>query len=174
MGPSERWFKIGLDVIMTGAFLAILRQYLLLLPALILSFLAAHTLNFLFNGQLWGVLKQYNLVHTTPQAFMEYRLGLSRRGRKEPSVRHLYAYGSLARQEWAPASDLDVRLVRQPGFSNGLRACWFVLIERSRALIARFPLDIYVVDRISGLNKLRPDEQAVDLLIPELIEQTTL
>jgi hypothetical protein len=174
MDPTERWFKIGLDCILTGLFLLLLRQRLALAPALLLSFLAAHTLNFLFNGQLWGVLKQYNLVHTTPQTFEEYCASLSRRARCEPSIYHLYAYGSLSRHEWTSSSDLDVRLVRRPGFRNGLRACWFVLRERSRALIAIFPLDIYIIDRNSGLGKLCSDERAVDLLQPEWIEQITL
>lgn len=174
MDPTERWFKIGLDGIMTGAFMLILGPYLLLAPALILSFLAAHTLNFLLNGQLWGALKQYGLVHIPPETYKRYVLGLSQRGCEECSIQHLYVYGSLARQEWTPASDLDVRLVRYPGLSNGLRACWFVLKERSRALFVRFPMDIYVVDRMSGLEKLRSCERALDLLNPELIVEFTL
>jgi predicted nucleotidyltransferase len=169
MAPTERWFKIGLDIGLTLVFLLPLRQRLALAPALMFSFLAAHTLNFLFNGQLWGVLKQYDWVHTTPQAFEDYCAGLSQRGRREPSIRHLYAYGSLSRQEWTPSSDLDVRLVRYPGFSNGLRACWFVLRERSRALVAKFPLDIYVVDRLSDLQKLSPSEPPVDILTADIM-----
>lgn len=161
MDPTERWFKISLDYLMAGAIAMVLRLFLAPLAALAVAIALAHTINFLLNGQLWGVLKHYGLVYTTPQAFEQYLSGLSLRALKEPSIQNLYVYGSLARQEWSPLSDLDVRLVRHPGVLNGLRACWFVLKERSRALLARFPIDIYVMDQASSLNKLRPDEPAV-------------
>jgi predicted nucleotidyltransferase len=161
MDPTERWFKISLDYLMAGAIAVVLRLFLAPLAALAVAIALAHTINFLLNGQLWGVLKHYGLVYTTPQAFEQYLSGLSLRALKEPSIQNLYVYGSLARQEWSPLSDLDVRLVQHPGVLNGLRACWFVLKERSRALLARFPIDIYVMDQASSLNKLRPDEPAV-------------
>lgn len=169
MDPTERWFKLGLDAVLTALLAPLLGLFLRPVPALLLSFLVAHTLNFLFNGQLWGALKQYGLVYTSPQALERYLSGLRRRALREPSIRHLYVYGSLAREEWSPFSDLDARLVRRPGFFNGLSACWFVLKERSRALFARFPLDLYVVDRVGNLKKLRPDETVLDLLDTELI-----
>lgn len=169
MDPAERWFKLALDALLTALLAPLLGLFLRPVPALLLSFLAAHTLNFLFNGQLWGALKQYGLVYTSPQIFEGYLSGLRRRASREPSIRHLYVYGSLAREEWSPFSDLDARLVRRPGFFNGLSACWFVLKERSRALFARFPLDLYVIDRVGNLKKLRPDETAVDIMEMELI-----
>ncbi len=164
MDNTERLFKLGLDAVLTAGIAYLLKTWMPWRVALPAAFIMAHTLNFLFNGHLWGILKHYGMVQTTREAFERYVHGLSRRARREQSIQHLYVYGSLARQEWSPSSDLDARLVLRPGLANGLRACWFVLCERSRALIARFPLDLYVIDRSDALHKLRSDEQAFDLI----------
>lgn len=121
MDNTERLFKLSLDVILTAGIAFILKTWLPWQIALLTGFMIAHTLNFLFNGHLWGVLKHYGRVHTAREAFDGYVQGLSRRARQERSILHLYAYGSLARQEWSPSSDLDARLVRKPGLTNGLR-----------------------------------------------------
>jgi hypothetical protein len=39
-----------------------------------------------------------------------------------------------------------VRFIRYPGVWNGLRACWFTLGERTRALFSGLALDAYVLD----------------------------
>jgi predicted nucleotidyltransferase len=67
-------------------------------------------------------------------------------------------YGSLTRGELRPTSDLDVRLIRRPGLVNGLRACWFVLRERTRAHLTGFPIDFLVLDSPRLLKRMRPDE----------------
>jgi len=73
-------------------------------------------------------------------------------------MQYVAVYGSYVRGEWKPSSDLDVRLVRRAGFVSGLRACWFLLRERTRAFWMRFPLDIYVADGFASLERLRLDE----------------
>jgi hypothetical protein len=155
MDPTERWFKIGLDILMTVVFVAIISLALPFVPTLFISFLIAHTLNFLFNGQLWGVLKQYGLVTTPFDEFCAYVEKMAARAEREPSISSFITYGSLSRSEWSPYSDLDARILRRPGFMNGVQACWFLLQERSRALLARFPIDVYVIDHSSSLKKLR-------------------
>ncbi len=174
MDNTERLFKLGLDVVLTAGIAYLLKPWMPWRAALLAAFIIAHTLNFLFNGHLWGLLKNYGLVQTTREAFERYVHGLSWRARQERSIQHLYVYGSLARQEWSASSDLDARLVRRPGFVYALRACWFVLCERSRALVARFPLDLYVIDRTNNLHNLRSDEKAVDLIGPSTFMRVIL
>lgn len=68
--------------------------------------------------------------------------------------------GSRERQAWKLGSDLDARLIRHAAFINGVRAVWFLLRERSRALIHWFPLDMYLFDSEASLKtKLRIDEK---------------
>jgi predicted nucleotidyltransferase len=128
------------------------------------AFLVAHSTNFFFNGQLWGVLKCYDLVRWERPRFEAYVAGMAERARGEPAIQALIAYGSLARAEWNPASDLDARIIRAPGWLNGLRACLFLMGERTRALAARFPLDVYVIDSLDTLGRLRRDEIGIDLI----------
>jgi hypothetical protein len=163
MDPTERRFKLLLDVTLAAVGAALLSHWCSWPIAWALAFLAAHTLNFLFNGHLWGVLKHYGLVSVSYEAFSSYAQGFGARAGRESSIRRMAVYGSLARQCWSPSSDLDVRLVRKPGLINGGRACWFVLRERSRALIARFPLDVYVLDDDTSLRKLSTEEEPIDI-----------
>lgn len=158
MDPTERWFKLLLDLVLTiinGAILSVGLPWQLAWPT---AFLVAHTVNFLLNGQLWVLLKHYGLVNYTYEAFESYARSLGRRAQREPAIRYVAIYGSLSRQQWSPSSDLDARIVRYPGFVSGLRTCWFLLRERSRALIAGFPLDAYITDNEMSLRKLNPEE----------------
>jgi thymidylate kinase len=163
MDPTERRFKLCLDILITAVLGILLNIWLPTLAAWITAFLVAHTLNFLFNGQLWGILKHYGFVRQTHEQFTRYVQDLDQRAKCEPSIKYIVAYGSLSRQEWLASSDLDARIVRYPGLINGLRASWFLLCERSRALIKRFPLDVYIVDSEDSLKHLRSDENAVPL-----------
>jgi predicted nucleotidyltransferase len=158
MDATERWFKLALDGLLTVLAAIPLRIWFRSDMAWLAAFILAHTLNFLFNGQLWGVLKHYGLVRLSRPVFESHLCQLSRRTRNEPSIRWAGVYGSLARGGWSPTSDLDVRLVRKPGVANALRACVFVLAERSRALLHRFPLDIYVLGDPGQLAAMRGDE----------------
>jgi len=161
MDPTERWFKIGLDVVLGVAGSALLCIWLPWPVAWVVAFLAAHTLNFLCNGHLWGVLKHYGMVSNTYEAFHGYTRSFGARTQREPALQQVAIYGGLARQQWSPSSDLDVRIVRRPGLVNGLRACWFALRERSRAALARFPLDLYVLDNDTSLQKLNAEEKPI-------------
>jgi predicted nucleotidyltransferase len=164
MDRTERWFKLGLDAILTVIGFWILNPWASTGMSLIFAFLVSHTLNFLLNGQLWGMLKGYGLVEIDPAAFELYTNGIAARARKEPAVKRLLVYGSLVRGEQSKASDLDARIIRKPGILNGFKACWFLMRERTRATFAKFPLDMYVLDSEASLAKLRKDEEAVDLL----------
>ena len=128
-----------------------------------LALLLAHTLNFLFNGHVWGVLKHYGMVKLTREQFKSYVQQLDVRARREGSIRYVAVVGSLSEQQWKPSSDLDARAVRRPGFTNGLRACWFALCERSRALCTKFPLDLYIADSEASLEKLGSKDDTVPL-----------
>lgn len=157
MDAAERRFKLLLDVLLT-----VLMAIPLLLcfrgrTAWAAAFLLAHTLNFLLNGQLWGVLKHYGIGRLSRAGFHSYLCRLACRIGNEPSILWAGVYGSLVRGNWSSTSDLDIRLVRKPGVINALRACLFVLSERSRALIRRCPLDIYVLDDLGQLAAMRED-----------------
>jgi len=159
MDVTERRFKLVLDAIGTIAAWLLLRLVLPWQVAVPVAFLLAHTANLLANGHLWGVLKHYGFVSNSYEAFERYSQQLAMRVQVEESIVYGAIYGSRVRSEWKPSSDLDVRLVRRPGFVAGVKACWFVLKERSRATWYRFPLDLYVLDSHAPLAHMRADER---------------
>jgi thymidylate kinase len=163
MDPSERWFKLGLDFILTALGTLLLKTWLTWPVAVGVSFFAAHTLNFFLNGQLFALLKNYGGVSHTYEQFMAYTDALAQRAKKETSIQKIVMYGSISRQSWSHSSDLDARILRKPGVKNGIRAAWFLLKERTRALFSRFPLDMYVLDSERSLkdSRLKADEQPV-------------
>ena len=158
MDPTERWFKIMLDLILTGLFYLLTFFWFPWAFALLIAFLFANTFNFLFNGHLWGILKNYGFVDKDYDVYMYYVQALMKRVENCSSIKQIYTVGSLSRQEWVPHSDFDARLLRHPGLINGIGACWFLMQERTRALFTKFPLDLYIIDSPRSLDKLRQDE----------------
>ena len=160
MDRTELLFKIGVEVTLIGLALPlfVLAGGFPFAWSAVIAFLVAHTLNFLFNGQVWVVLKHFGMVRHNWAEFQDYLCQLAGRIRAEHSLEYAATYGSLVRGEWHPTSDLDVRLVRRPGMVSGLRTCWFVLRERTRAFVSRFPLDMFVLDGPERLVEMRDDE----------------
>jgi L-malate glycosyltransferase len=169
MDRTELAFKLGLDLLGTLIFTPFLKTFYSTPASLLLGFVLTHTINFLFNGQIWGALKFYGFVKNSQEKFERYTLDFANRVRENSSLKKALVFGSLSRHEWHETSDLDIRLLRKPGVINGLHACRFLLTERTRALFARFPIDAYVIDDLSSLSKLRSDEKGIDLLTSEVI-----
>jgi thymidylate kinase/predicted nucleotidyltransferase len=158
MDPTERRIKLGIDLLLSLLFGSLLKRRLRIVPAFGLGLIAAHTLNFIFNGQIFGVLKHFGGVRHTWDEFNGEVERMRRKAAEEPDIVYAAAFGSLARSEWSPTSDLDVRLVRAPGLRSALRVGWFAIRERARANFIRFPLDLYVLDRYESLERMSEKE----------------
>jgi hypothetical protein len=154
MDPTERWFKLALEFLVLLPVAWIVNSWVPWWLAIVLGFLVAHTLNFVLNGQIYSVLKTFGGVRHTPLEFEREVERLRTCVADEPDILFAGAYGSLARKEWSPTSDLDVRLVRAPGFRSAIRVCWLAMRERTRAFWRRFPLDIFVLDGYTSLDKM--------------------
>jgi hypothetical protein len=66
-----------------------------------------------------------------------------------------------------------VRFIRHPGVWNGLRACWFTLSERTRALFSGVALDAYVLDSevaLAGAGFSRKHDRHVNQITDEKIQ----
>ena len=81
-------------------------------------------------------------------------------------------FGSLSREHFSSSSDLDVRVISKEGFFNCYISCFWVFLERFRALLNKYPLDVYVVTKRKGLEKLRTDEIPIVLFDKERFIQT--
>ncbi|WP_048055124.1 hypothetical protein [Thermococcus onnurineus] len=157
MDKTEKMFKILFDLILMAVFWPIISIKFYPAISLVFAFILAHTFNWLFNSNLFGLFKTFGNIRTPKEKFEEYIKKLQQKLENEPSIVWAGVYGSLVRGEFKETSDLDVRLIRKPGFINGVRACIFVMKERTWATFNRFPLDIYVFDNFKSLFKLKEE-----------------
>jgi len=158
MDRTERFFKIAMDAFLTILFSLILTQRYSFILSISLGWILAHTINFLSNGHIFAVLKCFGLIKHQKDVMEKYLISMRFRIQAEPSLRWAAVYGSLSRGEMKETSDLDVRVIRNPGIINGLRACYFVMSERTRAHLKQFPLDILLLDGPRLLSSIRHDE----------------
>ncbi len=129
------------------------------------SLFLAHTLNWILNGNWWaGMLFAFpHLRNRGDRATCAYLNGMADRLRRDRAISGAMVFGSVARGKWHERSDVDVRLLRRPGVWNGVTGVLVLLRERWIALWSRQPLDIYLVDGIPFLKRMRADEPPVFL-----------
>lgn len=167
---TERLFKLFIDVILIVPISYLLAASLSvpLFLSVSVAFIVGHTLNYLFNGQFFVASKNIGLKKTSTERFKRYARDLKKRIASEDSILAAAMFGSISRNELKMTSDLDVRIVRRGGLANGLKASVFLLKERSRAFIFRFPLDIYVADSLVWFRKkISPKEPPIILHDPD-------
>lgn len=145
MHRTERMVKLGLELVLTVGLGLGLTAIISHASGWFLAWGIAHTINVCCNGHVWGVLKHFYPTGQTAQSFERYREQLMHRITQASSIATSEVIGSAA-HTWTPYADLDIRLIRHAGLLNGIRAGWFGIQERSRAFIARFPLDLYILD----------------------------
>lgn len=153
MDRTEKSFKILVELILfLPSFLILNYLFKNILLSIFLAFIIAHTLNWIFNGQIGVLLKNLNILSTDKEKFFDYMDNIKEEVVNEESIMAAAAFGSLSRKELKKTSDLDIRIIRKPGHINGLKSCFFVLKERSKASFNKFPLDIYVLDTYEMIN----------------------
>jgi hypothetical protein len=169
---TEKAFRIALDLAFAIPLYLLLSNFIASGWSFSLALVTAHTFNWAFNGQFFAM---YRFVNTDPAAFekntfeknLEYLKEVKSRIEVEKSILCADLSGSMVREKFNKRSDVDVRIVRKEGFINGVRACLFGFLERSRALLQRIPLDLYVSDSMDHLSKRKADEVPVVLHDPE-------
>jgi predicted nucleotidyltransferase len=129
------------------------------------SLLITHTLNWVFNGNWWaGMLFAFpHLRNPGDRASCIYLNRMADRLRNDPAISGVLIFGSVARGQWHERSDLDMRLLRRPGIRNGIAGVLVLARERGIAFWTRQPLDIYLVDDVAFLRRMREDEPPVFL-----------
>lgn len=111
---------------------------------------AAHTASMIFNGHIFALFKHdlyWFGFYKRWDDFADYVEAMRERLRCRPcpSLKRAAIFGSITRGNFSNISDLDVRFVAGEGLLDGLAVAQRVFEERLRALIAGFPLDLYMV-----------------------------
>lgn len=164
LDKTERFYRIIWEMIpMTAALFLLSFLSIPIWGRVIISFLIAHTLNWMFNDNLWTCIQFTlpNLLNPGNDKTKDYLMKMQSRMKKRSSVGGCMIYGSMSRGVWKEKSDLDVRILRKPGIINGFLgylACW---AERLIAVFSKQPLDIYMADSPEFLKKMRFDEYPI-------------
>ena len=127
---------------------------------IVLSFLLAHTLNWVLNDNMWTCIQFTlpNLLNPGNEKTKLYLVEMQKRMQNNKAVGGCMIYGSMSRGVWKNKSDLDIRILRKPGILNGFKGYWACWVERLIAVRNKQPLDIYLADSIDFLKKMRDDE----------------
>jgi len=149
MNWVERLHRWGLELLIFLAIYALIGGLAAGNGRLAAALLAAHTLNAIINGHLFAMLTHdlfWFSRYRNRADFLRYMETM--RGRLQaqapPYVSGGVFFGSIARGVFRTSSDLDIRFIPADGLWNALRAAHLVFGERFRALLAGFPIDIYM------------------------------
>lgn len=133
---------------------------------LMLSVLIVHTWNWITNGLFWSVIifSFPNLRNPGARNTVDYLNNMRERLIKRKCISGIAVYGSVTRGAWHDRSDIDIRLLRQPGISALCCAAWITMQERFSAFVHKQPMDMFLADDIDFLGKMRSDEIPLLLL----------
>ena len=113
----------------------------------IISLFIAHTFNWFINGNITILLiHRLLLVKFSKQDLFIYMEKLNEKTKKENWILYAASFGSICRGDLKDSSDIDISIVRKPGFKNALKSIWFALKEKKVADFKGIPLEIYISD----------------------------
>jgi len=164
METGERYLKIACTLIpsLVIIFIIIKIRGRIILSEAIISCMVGHTLNWIFNGHLFVLLRYFPIKGRMTLEKMELFIhDLHRRSEGADFLQAILIFGSFSRGEIGSTSDLDVRVMRQKGIWKAFKAYGFAIELRFMALIKGFPLDIYAFGDVNYLGRLREDEHPV-------------
>jgi len=164
---TERTFKLVFEGVVFALIYRLLARYTVGRKRIVLAAVTAHTVSWSLNGDVHVLRKSIGLEPdvSVPKK-LSYLEAVCSRAAREPSIQAVGIVGSAARGEMTTTSDIDLRIVRQPGYSAAIGAPLFLLRERTRALFSGMPLDCYLYDSIDTFRKDGERPVIVNLDVP--------
>lgn len=174
MEAGERYLKLFFSLIVSLIIISIIMKIKgrIVYSEVIISFVVVHTLNWIFNGQLFVLMRYLPLKNDmTVDKMKSFIADIYGRTHRADYVQAVLIFGSLSRGEITSISDLDVRIIRQKGIWKTLKAYILSIRLRLLAFKKRFPLDIYTFGDISYLKRLREDEPPIIIIDNGFVEK---
>lgn len=136
-------------------------MYLILFPffheltiLLIVSFFLGHTINWLVNENIFSIIiHRLLLKKITKEDFFKYIQLFQKRINNKKCILYSAAFGSMARGELKPTSDIDISIVRKPGILNAINSLFIILYEKKIADFYGIPLEIFLSDTPENSKK---------------------
>ena len=151
MNWAERLHRFVLEAVLIALLAWLFGFFGTEISAWIAALLVGHTLSGVFNGHPFAVLVHDAGVRSVcyyrdRDRFLAYVRDMQvRLQRDRPDcLAGALVFGSIVRGVFRPTSDLDVRYISMPGVWNALKTAHLVFLERLRATLRGFPMDIYM------------------------------
>lgn len=166
---TEKIYKVLFTAVFTVAFFIFFELDSIVLDFLF-AFLIAHTLNWLVNCSVSGILIHRLLLwKVSKEKTFNYLNSLKRRTENTDVICYCAVFGSIARGELKESSDVDVGFLRKPGFFNAFKGLYFITLERLRTNTTGIPFEGYLIDSIEKMVTRFENEQ-----IPVVLKQSDL
>lgn len=161
MNAAEIYFKLILDLMIAGLIILLIKPDTIV--GAIIIIIISHTVNWIINCQPVALLMHMDIGSKRPETFVRYVEGLAKRI-NNTSFLACAAYGSLSTGNYKPSSDIDIRLIVEDRLATKIKGAWFCFLERFRAFIFMFPLDMYMFTLEEVLIKMEPSEPPIIIM----------
>ena len=127
--------------------------------SIIYSTIIGHTLNWLVNSNFYNIfIHRLMISKLSKTKLFDYSQFLQKRLAKQNWILYAASFGSICRGKLKDSSDLDISIVRKPGFVNGLKGLWFILIEKKIGDFNKIPLELYLNDNPqTSINRFKSE-----------------
>ena len=158
---TEKIYRISFTIIFWVLFYYLLSLSINCIPLnFILSFILGHTLNWIVNGNFYNlIIHRLLLAKLSKHDLFDYTEGLKKRLTKKEWVLYAVSLGSICKGNLKDSSDVDISIVRKPGFKNAVSAIIFSVFEKKYADFHKIPLELYISDSPQNSMKRFSDEQ---------------
>lgn len=135
----------------------------------IIGFLIGHTLNWIVNGNLYIlIIHRLMLVSLSKKNLFNYLDNFEKRIKENDWVLYAASFGSICRGKLKNSSDIDISIVRKPGFKNAVKSLVFSVKEKKYADLKGIPLEIYISDTPkNSITRFGGEKNPVVLFDPE-------
>lgn len=166
MDRKELGFRLAMELLAAALATVLLAPALGWPWAAPAGIVAAHSLNFTLNGQVWVCARYCRWYRRDPLVLEGFLRAVARDLHALPWLREAVCIGSLGRAGAVRGdrADLDLRLLFPPGPLAWLRVNLLLLYLRARAFVRGIPLDLYAYERPERLRRFDQRERLMVLL----------
>jgi len=121
--------------------------------------LIAHTLNWIFNTHFWVIGRYIGITNNPTCRHYNYLKKLQKRILKTNAFNGVIVLGGASRGEGVRKnSDVDIFFISNLDMKSKLIAVLLTIKERITAFLTRYPLDLYLYEKVDNMMKHRKDE----------------
>jgi len=168
---TEKIFKIVFTLFFWLLFYIILSFFFSLSIGLLLviSFVIAHTLNWIVNGNFYNlIIHRLLLAKLIKKDLFNYLDNLESKLKGNDWVLYAASFGSICNGNLKDSSDVDISIVRKRGFKNAISAILFSIREKKYADFNKIPLELYISDSPkNSKNRFKAEQNPVVVFDPE-------